>query len=153
MYVYKRQFLQFTLSIIISQAFTCKQDFDAERAAREQAIDAKNTLYKQFSIQIQTLSGQLSKLKEQAETEKQEKQAVIAKLTVTVTEKQQLTRQLTQIEKDFDQTLATKLQEIEKIREETLNLWLRWSTSEQNCLSYSDNCKQLKQPMNAEKLS
>ncbi len=76
-------------------------------------------LYAQCSIQIQTLSDQLGQSKATSETEKN---AAIAKLETTVTEKQQLTRQLTLTEKDFDRTLATKLQEIEQIREDNTQL-------------------------------
>ncbi len=114
MYVY--------IKLCTVQAFQYKQDFEEERAAREQAVGAKNDEYGKFSLRVQLLSSQLRKSEAETETEKQEKQAVIAKLAVTVTEKQQLTRQLTQTEKDFDRTLATKLQEIEQIREENTQL-------------------------------
>ena len=89
------------------QAFTYKQDFEEERAARAQAAGKNDTL-----------SNELRKYMAEAETEKQEKQAVIAKLETNVIEKQQIAKQITQSEKDFDRTLATNLQEIEKIREE-----------------------------------
>ncbi len=104
---------------IFVQVFQYQQDFKEERAARVQAIGAKDTEYGKFSMRVQTLSDQLRESKAEAETEKREKQAVIAKLETTLTEKQQLTKQLTQTEEDLDRTLATKLQEI---REESTQL-------------------------------
>ena len=87
------------------QAFQYKQDFEEERAAREQIVGAKDTL-----------SDQIRYCMAEAETEKREKQAVIAKLKTTVTEKQQMAKQMTQIESDFELNLGTKLQEIKIIR-------------------------------------
>ncbi len=89
------------------QAFTYKQDFEEERAAREQVVGTNDTLSNQLRIYMT-----------EAETEKREKQAVIAKLKTTVTEKQQIAKQMTLSEKDFDRILAANLQEIERIREE-----------------------------------
>ena len=99
-----------TFTLLI-QVFQYKQDFEEERAARAQAVGTKDDL-----------SYQLGESKEEAETEKREKQAVIAKLETTVTEKHQLAKQMTQTEEYFDRTLATKLQEIERIRAENAQL-------------------------------
>ncbi len=62
------------------QAFQYKQE---ERTYREQAVGTEDAL-----------SDQLRKYMAEAETEKREKQAVIDKLAETVTEKQQIAKQI-----------------------------------------------------------
>ncbi len=94
--------------IIFMQAFQYKQE---ERAYREQAVGTEDAL-----------SDQLRKYMAEAEIEKREKQAVIDKLAETVTEKQQIAKQMTQTESDFELNLGTKLQEIKISREENTQL-------------------------------
>ncbi len=130
-----------TLYPLSLQAFTYKQDFEEERAAREQAVGAKERLDRQ----VQSLSDQLSDTKTEAEFEKNKKQAEIAKLEVTVTKNQQLTWQLTQAQENFQQTIVTMLQEIEAekaqkehFRTESTKLQQQLQIAEATCESRKD---------------